>query len=52
MITHILMSWFKTVDSTKNAETTETQKISFPKEIIENPDLHRPVLDKKMSTQG
>ena len=52
MITHILMSWFKTVDSTKNAETTETQKISFPKEIIENPALHRPVLNKKMSTQG
>ena len=52
MITHILMSWFKTFDSTKNAETTETQKISFPKEIIENPDLLRPVLNKKMSTQG
>lgn len=52
MIRHILTSWFKTFDSTKNAETTETQKISFPKEIIENPDLHRPVLNKKMSTQG
>ena len=33
IITYILMSWFKT-------KNTERRKTSFPKETVENPDLH------------
>ena len=47
MITHILMSWFKI----KNIESTERRKTSFPKEIVENADLHKPTLNKIMTTQ-
>ena len=45
------MSWFKTFDSKqKNTESTERQKTSFPKETVENADLHKPVLNKIMTT--
>ena len=47
MITHILMSWFKI----KNIESTERRKTSFPKEIVENADLHKSVINKIMATQ-
>ena len=41
------MSWFKTFDSKqKKTESTDRRKTSFPKEIVENPDLHKPVLSK------
>ena len=43
MMTHILMSWFK--------ESTERRKTSFLKESVENADLHKTVLKKKMTTQ-
>ena len=46
MIRHILTSWFKTFDSTKNTEGTKKIKLwktSFSKEIVENADLHKPV---------
>ena len=36
---------------TKNTETTEIRKTSFPKEIVENSDLHKPVLNRIMTTQ-
>ena len=52
MIRHILLPWFGTSDSkTKNTESTETGKTSFPKEIVGNADLHKPVLNKIMITQ-
>ena len=44
-ITHILMSWFEI----KNIESTERRKTRFPKEIVENADLHKPVLNKMMA---
>ena len=47
MITDILMSWFTTFVSTKNTESTESRKISFPKEIVENADLHKHLLNKE-----
>ena len=51
MIRHILLSRFETSDSkTKNTESTETGKNSFPKEIVGNADLHKPVLNKIMIT--
>ena len=28
---------------TKNTESTEKRKTSFPKELVENADLHKPV---------
>ena len=40
------MTWFKT-----KTKSTERQKISFPKKIVENPDQHKPVLNKVMTTQ-
>ena len=47
MITHILMSQFKTFDSKqKKIESTDRRKTSFPKEIVENPDLDKSVLSK------
>ena len=36
---------------TKNTESTEIQKTSLAKEIIENADLHKPILNKTMTTQ-
>ena len=45
------MSWFKTFDSKqKNTESTERRKTSFPKETVENADLHKPVLNKIVTT--
>ena len=38
--------WFKT----KNTESTIFQKASFPKEIVENAHLNKPVLNKTMTT--
>ena len=38
--------WFKT----KNTDSTERRKISFPKETVENADLHKAVLNKTMTT--
>ena len=35
----------------KNTENTEKQKSSFPKEIVENTDLYKPVLNKIMTKQ-
>ena len=50
MITHFNVlknTWFKT----KNTESTERQKTSFPKETVENAELHKSVLNKiKMQT--
>ena len=40
--------WFKTK---KNTESTERRKTSFPKEVVENADLHKPLLNKTMTTQ-
>ena len=51
MITHILMSWFKNLTQRKITESTERRKTSFRKEIVENADLHKPVLNKIMTTQ-
>ena len=39
--------WLKT----KNTESTERGKTSFRKEIVENVDQHKPVLNKIMTTQ-
>ena len=39
--------WFKR----KNAESTERRKTSFPKETIENADIHKAVLNKTITTQ-
>ena len=47
MITCILMSWLKT----KNTESTERRKTGFRKEIGDNAGLHKPVLNKIMTTQ-
>ena len=41
------MSWLKT----KNTENTEKRKTSFRKEILENADQHKPVLNKIRTTQ-
>ena len=51
MATDILMSWFKTFDSKqKTQKSTERLKTSFPKETVENADLHKAVLRKTMTT--
>ena len=42
-MTHLSMFWFK--------ESTERRKTSFLKEIVENADLHKVVLNKTMTTQ-
>ena len=42
-MTHILMSWFK--------GSTDKRKTSFLKETAKNADLHKAVLNKKMTTQ-
>ena len=36
---------------TKNTERTEIRIASFPKESVENADLHKPVLNKIMTIQ-
>ena len=47
----------KFMKSTSNSEqtvitkSTERQKSSFPKEQLENTDLHKPLLNKIMTTQ-
>ena len=51
MMRHILVSWFKTFDSIKNTESTKRRKSSFPKEIVENADLYKPVLNEIMTSQ-
>ena len=54
MITYILMSWFKTFDSKQKTEKEQkNKKLVFKKivEIIENAYLHKPVLNKIMTTQ-
>ena len=38
--------WFKT----KNTESTERRNTSSPKEILENAELYKPVLNKIMTT--
>ena len=43
MMTHISMPWFK--------ESTERWKTSFLNETIENTDLHKAVVNKRMTTQ-
>ena len=49
MITHfnvlIQNIWFKT----KNTESIEKRKTIFPEEIVENAELHKPVLNKIMT---
>ena len=51
MLTHfkVLVQniWLKT----KNTESAERQKTSFRKENVENADLHKPVLNKIITTQ-
>ena len=43
---------FSSFDSRqKNTESTERQKTSFPKETVENADLHKAVLNKKKTKQ-
>ena len=44
IITYILMSWFKT-------KNTERRKTSFPKETVENSDLHKAALNKTMTSR-
>ena len=39
--------WIKTT----NTESTKRRKTSFRKEIVKNADLHKPVLNKVMTTQ-
>ena len=41
------MPWFKTFDSKQKTESTERRKNSFPKETVENADLHKAILNKK-----
>ena len=36
---------------TENTERTKRRKICFPKEIVENADLHKPVLNKIITTK-
>ena len=43
MMTHILMSRFR--------ESTGRRKTSFLKETVENADLHKAVLSKRMTPQ-
>ena len=35
----------------KNKESRKDEKTSFPKEIVENADLYKPILNKVMTTQ-
>ena len=45
------MSQFKTFNSKQKTRSTEKQKNSFPTETVENADLHKPALNKIMTTQ-
>ena len=49
----MLKSWFTLFDSkqTKNIESTESQKTSFRKEILQNAGIHKPVLNKITTKQ-
>ena len=47
----VLMSLFKTFDSTKNTERPGIWKTSFLKQIVENTDLQKPISNKIMTTQ-
>ena len=38
-------------EQTENKKRRKTNKTSFPKEKVENTDLHKPVLNKVMTTQ-
>ena len=40
------------IQNKKNTEIIGRRKTSFPKEIAENADLHKPVINKIMTTQG
>ena len=45
------MSWFKIFNlNQKIPESTERRKNYFPIESVENADLHKPVLNKIMTT--
>ena len=45
------MSQFKLLDSTKNIQSSVRWEISFSKDIVENADLHKPILNKIKTTQ-
>ena len=48
----MLKPWFKNIwFQTKSTISTKRWKTSFPKEIVEKTDLHKPVLDKIMTTE-
>ena len=51
MITKIECLGSKHLTQTKNTESTKRQKTSFQTEIVENAELHKPVLNKIMTTQ-
>ena len=53
MITHILMSWFKTVDPKQKhrKHTQKDKKTIFSKETVENADLHKAAWNKTTNTQ-
>ena len=38
------------IEQAGNLKSAERQKTSFPKEYVENADLHKPVLNKIMTT--
>ena len=45
------MSWFKTFDSKQKTQKEQKTKNQFLNRIVENADLHKPVLNKIMTTQ-
>ena len=45
------MSGLKTFNPKQKTESTERRKTSFRKEIVENTDLHKSLLNKIMTTQ-
>ena len=40
----------KVTSNLQNAKSVERQKPSFPKKLVENVDLHKPVLNKIITT--
>ena len=47
------MSWFKKFDSKQKTQKEQKyEKACFPKEIVEDADLYKPVLHKTMTTQS
>ena len=58
MIIHMLFSLLRlnriqNLEQTeKNIRNTERRKLGFPKEYVENTDLHNPVLKKIMTARG